>query len=183
MGKCIEMLNGSGRIIVGDVRDNRLLKLFKARLQLQQMGQSVHVREFNWAVDQEVLKEEELLFSPSYFYNLQSVHPQISHVEIQWKEGVSINELTLYRYTVVLHVGPSVTLIEPAWKNWNEPAEKQAVLKQLEDNAGAIALKNVPNFRLWQERLLTNALGEKKGKHNRRSGQQYRRERMRLAGR
>ena len=87
IGNCISFLNGKGRIIVGDVRDNRLLKLFKGRLQIKKLQESVGINELKWAIDQEVLKEEELCFSPEYFYHLQSLYPQIKHIELKWKQG------------------------------------------------------------------------------------------------
>lgn len=65
--KCFSLLNGSGKIIIGDVRDNRLLELFKMRLQIQKMAHSVNIREFKWAVEQEVLKEGELCFFLNIF--------------------------------------------------------------------------------------------------------------------
>ncbi len=161
MGKCLSILKNSGRIIIGDVRDNRLLELFKGRLQIQNMAHSVNIREFKWAVEQAVLKEEELCFSPEYFYRLKSIYPDISQIEIRWKDALNTNELTLYRYTVVIHVGAATELLEPDWQNLKEPEDKEIVKKQLEESESIIALKNVPNFRLWQERLLSKALSEK----------------------
>ncbi len=161
MMKCISMLNNGGRIVIGDVRDNRLLELFKGRLQIQNMVHSVNIREFKWAVEQAVLKEEELCFCPEYFYRLKSVYPAISHVEIKWKDSLSINELTLYRYTVVIHVGAPAETVKPDWQNWKAPADKQIVMDQLDGNKNLIAIKDVPNFRLWRERLLNKALSEK----------------------
>ncbi|MBC7828704.1 MAG: amino acid adenylation domain-containing protein [Chitinophagaceae bacterium] len=156
IGAYILLLKGKGRIIIGDVRDNRLLELFKARLLLPKSHGSLSVREFKWAVDQEVLKEEELCFSPEYFYRLQSLHPQITHVEIQWKNSLHINELTLYRYNVVIYVGLNNEIIEPEWQQW-EDSPRQQILDQLQ--AGVIlALKDVPNPRLWKERSLTHSM-------------------------
>ncbi|MHA4842637.1 amino acid adenylation domain-containing protein [Flavitalea antarctica] len=155
--KCILVLKGQGRIIIGDVRDKRLLKLFKSRLILSKLQDTVNVREFQWSVDQEVLKEEELCFSPDYFRDLQAVFPQITHVEIQWKNSSFINELTLYRYNVVLHVGITKDTVNPDWLNWNEVADQQ-IPGKLELGEPIITIANVPNPRLWQERMLDQAL-------------------------
>jgi SAM-dependent methyltransferase/NRPS condensation-like uncharacterized protein/acyl carrier protein len=159
--KCISLLKGKGRIIIGDVRDNRLLESFKGRLQLQQMVHSANIREFKWAVEQEVLKEEELCFDPAYFFRLPSIHPGITHVEIKWKEADNVNELTLYRFNVVIHVGDVVKLERPRWQDYNDPAAMQILTKQLEENEPIIAVKDAPNFRLWQEQLLVKAMDEK----------------------
>jgi thioesterase domain-containing protein/ubiquinone/menaquinone biosynthesis C-methylase UbiE/acyl carrier protein len=158
IGKSISFLKGRGRIIIGDVRDNRLLELFKARLHLNKMQQSKNVKEFKWTVDQDVLKEEELCFSPDYFYRLQSQYPEITHIVIKWKQGSYINELTLYRYTVVIYIGAEAEVIKPEWQNWNDFTDMQSIISQLEEGADIMALKDVPNPRLVQERLLSNAL-------------------------
>ena len=151
----ISVLNGNGRIIIGDVRDNRLLELFKYRLQAQKLQSSVNIKELRWAVEQEVLKEEELCFSPEYFYHLKLVYPEITHVDIQWKKTDFLNELTLYRYNVVIYVGIQRETIEPNWQNWNGFADKQIIKERLQKASNTVvAIKDVPNFRLWKERLV-----------------------------
>jgi len=153
----ISLLKGKGRIIIGDVRDNRLLQLFKSRLQLQKLQDSVSIKEFHWAVDQEVLKEEELCFSPEFFYNLKTLYPQITHVEIQWKQSSYINEMTLYRYNVIIYVGMEGSFMDPGWQNWKDISENQ-IIDQFKQNTLLIALMDVPNHRLAQERMLNQSL-------------------------
>ena len=60
MDRCMSMIDKEGRIIIGDVRDNRLLKAFKARLMLQKAEDELPAKQFTTALDQSVLKEEEL---------------------------------------------------------------------------------------------------------------------------
>ncbi|HET9277040.1 MAG TPA: condensation domain-containing protein, partial [Flavitalea sp.] len=157
IGKSLKLLKGEGRIIIGDVRDMRLLKLFRSRLLLQQLQDTVSIKEFKWAVDQELLKEEELCFSPEYFYNLQSVFPEISHVQIEWKHGSYINELTLYRFNVVLYVGTQKEIVEANWQDFRN-VDFKFIIQQLENNSESIAIRNLPNTRLWRERVLQQSL-------------------------
>ncbi|MFN2440585.1 MAG: thioesterase domain-containing protein, partial [Chitinophagaceae bacterium] len=161
IGKSISFLKNKGRIIIGDVRDNRLLELFKGRLHLKKMHSSSSVKEFKWTVDQDVLKEEELCFSPDYFFRLQSHFPEITHIEIKWKQASYINELSLYRYTVIIHVGTEAEIINPKWQSWDEITDIDTIVGQLENGSSVIALKDVPNPRLVQERLLNRALENK----------------------
>jgi len=161
ISKSISILKGNGRIIIGDVRDNRLLELFKGRLNIDKLQHSVSIKDFKWIMEQESFKEEELCFSPDYFLKLQLLYPQITHVEIKWKQGNYINELTLYRFTVILYVGTSVSVNEASWKSWDGIPAKKSILQQLEKGDDLIALKDVPNPRLSQERLLYKALQEK----------------------
>lgn len=160
IGKNISFLKDKGRIIVGDVRDNRLLELFKARLQIKKLQKSVSINEFKWAVEQEVLKEEELCFSPDYFYRLQSLYPRITHIEIKSKQGSYINELTLYRFTVIIYVGMETEVFKPNWQSWKDLEDKQMIISQLQQD-NIVGIKDVPNPRLWQERLLDNGLQDK----------------------
>ena len=154
--KSIKTLSQPGRIIIGDVRDHRLLNCFTARLLLQKLPHSLNVQEFRWAIDQEVLNEDELCFSPEYFYRLQTRFPEISHIEIQWKNGNHMNELTLYRYNVIIYVGVQKQMIEPSWQEWKE-LSRQNLLEQV-TLGQTIALKDMPNPRLWRERVLHNAI-------------------------
>ncbi|MES2894104.1 MAG: non-ribosomal peptide synthase/polyketide synthase [Bacteroidota bacterium] len=153
--KCVSLLKGKGTIVIGDVRDLRLLELFKARLNLEKFQPSVSVKEFKWAVQQDVLKEEELCFSPGYFYSLHALVPGISHVDIQWKHASYENELSLYRYTVTLYVGEIPEVIIPGWQDFDTLA---AIRKQLDQGVSMIALQDVQNPRLHIEEAITSAL-------------------------
>ena len=161
IGNCVSLLKDNGRIIIGDVRDNRLLELFRGRLQLEKLQHSVSIKEFNWEVQQDVLKEEELCFSPAYFYNLQSLYPQISHVDIQWKHAEYSNELSRYRYTVIIHVGSNNTTMEPEWQSWAEVAGRQNIFSQINNGDDIIALRDFSNPRLKKEIELSKALEDK----------------------
>ncbi|WP_343745843.1 amino acid adenylation domain-containing protein [Chitinophaga sp.] len=161
LDNAITLLKGKGHIVIGDVRDLRLLPSFKRRLQLDKLQSKTSLREFEWNVDQEVWKEEELCFSPAYFFQLQSLYPEITHVDIQWKQGDYINELTLYRYTVVLHLDIEKPVLQPQWQAWDEITDKHSVLSRLAAGQPRIALQHVPNPRLWKERLLEQALSNR----------------------
>jgi amino acid adenylation domain-containing protein/non-ribosomal peptide synthase protein (TIGR01720 family) len=150
--RCIGLLKGKGRIIIGDVRDCRLLKLFKTGIALEKVQEGAGMREFEWHVQQEMIKEEELCVSPAYFYLLKNRYAGITHVDIQWKQGQALNELSLYRYTVVLYVGIEREQVRPTWLSWNEMQDKQDIIQQLNKGISTIALSDVPNPRLVKER-------------------------------
>ncbi|GEO12155.1 non-ribosomal peptide synthetase [Segetibacter aerophilus] len=155
---CISILHEKGRIVIGDVRDLRTLKLFKARLKLEKLPDYVSIQEFNWGVEQDMLTEEELCFSPEYFYGLKAKYPQISHVEIVWKHGSYINELTAYRFTAVIYVGMQKQVFEPEWQIWNSVVGSAKAIAQLEDGVPVIAIKQMPNPRLQRESKLLETI-------------------------
>ncbi|MES2731695.1 MAG: AMP-binding protein, partial [Bacteroidota bacterium] len=150
--------SGGGRIVLGDVRDNRLQKIFKTRLLLAKFQERAGIREFAWGVDQELLKEEELCLAPEYFFHLKTLYPDVTHVDIQLQQGDYINELTLYRYAVVVTVGIEKPVVTPTWQSWESIADKQTLITQLQNGISSLALKEVPNPRLWKEILLERGL-------------------------
>lgn len=158
--RCIGMIGKKGRIIIGDVRDSRLLDLFKGRLRLEKLPDATSVNEFRWAFEQDMAREEELCFSPVYFYQLKKRYPQITHTDIQWKSSSSVNELTLYRYTVVVYVGIEKPIHTVSWQNWDDVTAGKNLFGDDKELPGVVALAGVPNPRLWKERLLQQALQE-----------------------
>ncbi|HYH13788.1 MAG TPA: AMP-binding protein, partial [Flavisolibacter sp.] len=156
--KCISLLDGKGRIVIGDVRDYRLLQAFKSRLQASKLDGNLTIKEFKEDIEQQLLKEEEICYAPDYFYSLQTRFPQINFVDIQQKQGEQINELTLYRYNVVLHVGIEKAQAQPHWQNWNTIKDVQSIVDRLKSGEKVIALQGVPNCRLWKEQKIQKAL-------------------------
>ncbi|KFF74889.1 hypothetical protein HX13_12990 [Chryseobacterium sp. P1-3] len=155
----ITRLDGYGRIILGDVRDNRLLYDFKSRLCLDKIQEHAEINEFRWLVDQEMMKEEELCFAPDYFYQLKNKFPEITHVDMCWKTGEAINELTLYRFTVILHIGINKKLLQPEWTDWSTIRTDPE--KCLADDLPVVAIRDMPNYRLWKEQQLAARLADK----------------------
>ncbi|HJT75095.1 MAG TPA: condensation domain-containing protein, partial [Chitinophaga sp.] len=150
---CIDLLKGEGRIVIGDVRDLRLLKVFKARLMLEKMQGGVSRKEFEWMLERELTNEEELCIAPDYFYDLQRIYSRIRHVDIRWKQGEAENELTLYRYTVILHVDAVQQEEEVQWMEWQDGQTRLFT----DDIVG---IKGAPAFRLYKESALSAGLND-----------------------
>ena len=148
--KSIHLVKDKGQIILGDIRDFRLLKSFKARLQMDKLQDSTSLKEFEWRVDQLVMNEEELCVSPVYFVNLKNHFPEIHAVTIEWKSGDYLNELSLYRYTATIHLGSNHDSIHPEWIFWDETA-KENYQELIAGSQDIIAIKGIPNPRLWKE--------------------------------
>lgn len=89
----------SGRIFIGDVRDFRLLSCFHySVLKFREMP-------LNWAeIHYLASREKELLISPHYFINLKKNHPCISSIQLLPKLTKATNEMSCYRYDVILCV-------------------------------------------------------------------------------
>ncbi|MCB9251759.1 MAG: amino acid adenylation domain-containing protein [Flavobacteriales bacterium] len=162
---CFEIIgNNKGQIVLGDVRDRELLNLFKARLELDKLHHSTSLRDFQWETDQSVLKEEELCLSYEYFYSLKSKYSQIDHIDIQWSRSEYINEMSLYRYSVVLFVNhEDADIYTPGWIDWNESGTIQSCIETLNSGANELAVRSIRNPRLWKEHQLLNELSQSSG--------------------
>ncbi|WP_299316072.1 methyltransferase, partial [uncultured Aquimarina sp.] len=98
LAKMIEKLSVSGSIFLGDIRNYDLHRdLIKDRLAYEE---EVYTEQ---DVDRIVLKENELLISPNYFVNLQDRYEHIG-IDVLKRDGSYVNELSKYRYDVVISV-------------------------------------------------------------------------------
>ena len=155
----VRCVKPGGVIYVGDVRDFTLLSAYHASVQLHGAADDVGRAELASRVAQRMLDEEELLIAPAFFQDLRAHLPRITRVETRLKRGHHHNELSRFRYQVLLHVGGA----EPA------AVEKGSAAARLEDwqRAGFtvaslgrwlaeaapewVGFSNVPNARLGDE--------------------------------
>ncbi|MDT0269136.1 amino acid adenylation domain-containing protein [Streptomyces sp. DSM 44915] len=106
--KALTLLAPGGSIVVGDVRDKRLARCFQTAVKINQADRLAPASAARAAVERVLLTENELLVHPDYFVALQHHHTdRLGTVDIRVKRGRHHNELTRYRYDVVLHTGPA----------------------------------------------------------------------------
>jgi acyl carrier protein len=143
-----------GSIFLGDVRSLPLLEAFHTSVQLQRANEKVSVSELEQRVQRQVLREKQLVVDPAFFTALQSHLPQITSVEILPERGPSYNELTKFRYDVVLHVGGEneATTFEN-WIDWESEGLTMAGLKETlaETKPEIVRITSVRNARLAPE--------------------------------
>lgn len=151
----VKAVAAGGSIFLGDVRSLPLLEAFHTSVQLQRLSEKVSVAELGQRVQRQVLREKQLVIEPAFFTALQSHLPQITSVEILLERGSSHNELTKFRYDVILHVG---TESKPAsnhekWLDWERDGLTLAgLIETLKESEPEIVwIANVPNARLAPE--------------------------------
>ncbi|WP_410642633.1 amino acid adenylation domain-containing protein [Amycolatopsis sp. lyj-346] len=88
--KALALLAPGGALFVGDVRDLRQARAFHTAVVEARGGD----------VEERLLREKELLVAPEFFAGLDGVA-----ADIRVKRGRAVNELTQYRYDVVLRPG------------------------------------------------------------------------------
>ena len=162
----LSVVASGGAIFVGDVRSLPLLSAFHASVQLHQAPPSLSQEEWRQRVHNSIQQEQELVIDPAFFTALAHHFPQISHVEIQLKRGTYHNEVTRFRYDVTLYVAPrgdshfqSDGHLAP-WLDWQEEQLTLPTLRELllELEPESLAIRRVPNARLWADVRLAKRL-------------------------
>jgi amino acid adenylation domain-containing protein len=101
----VERVSQGGRVFIGDIRHLGLLDAFHSSVQLRRAPDESSVGQLRQRIARAVQQDKELVIDPQLFVELPKYLPGITQVEIQLKGGGGDNELTRYRYDVVLHVG------------------------------------------------------------------------------
>ena len=110
-----------GCIFVGDVRSLPLLEAFHTSVQLYQVPSSLPISELQQLVHQGMNHEEELLIDPAFFPAFKEHLPKTIQVRIQPKRGRHHNEITRFRYDVILHVGSEgYPTVDHPWLDWQQ---------------------------------------------------------------
>ena len=140
-----------GYIFVGDVRSLPLLEAFHASVHCYQAPPSLSRAELRQRVHRSMAQEKELVIDPAFFTALKQRFPQIRQVDIRLKRGRYHNELTKFRYDVILQVGPeSAPTLEPSWLDWQQEGLTLSAVRQLLEETAPemVGLRRVPNARL-----------------------------------
>ncbi|HEY5856461.1 MAG TPA: amino acid adenylation domain-containing protein, partial [Aldersonia sp.] len=102
----VRLLAPGGAVFVGDVRNLALLTEFATGVQLADADAESTVGVLREGVRREVLGEQELLVAPEFFVALPRRVPAVAGVDVRLKVMGSVNELSRYRYEVVLWTAP-----------------------------------------------------------------------------
>ncbi|MFJ6569606.1 amino acid adenylation domain-containing protein [Streptomyces sp. NPDC091292] len=144
-----------GRIIVGDVRSFPLLDAFHADVEADRAPGAMGRQQLWQRVQQSVRQEEELTLDPAFFREWAARTGRVSRVEIRPKGGRHLNEMSMFRYQVVLHVGrPAPAADHPAPHtpelDWTAERLTPAKLRDLltGERPDRLRLRDLPNARV-----------------------------------
>ncbi|HEY2495737.1 MAG TPA: amino acid adenylation domain-containing protein [Candidatus Angelobacter sp.] len=156
----MESLPPGGKIFIGDVRSFPLLETFHTSVEFFQSPDSRLCQEVRESAQKNLKQESELAISPEFFTSLPQRLPQISRVEINLKRGYAGNELTSFRYDVVLHVGRPVTFLECHWIDWSEKDLSPERLREILNRTGpeVLGVAGIPNSRVQRDVTATRIL-------------------------
>ncbi|HEX6186263.1 MAG TPA: amino acid adenylation domain-containing protein [Pyrinomonadaceae bacterium] len=143
-----------GFIYVGDVRNLRMLEAFHLSVQLHKAEPELSREELRQRVLQQIAKEDELVVEPDFFHALKKHLPKIGQVQVHLKRGLHHNELTRFRYDVVLRIGETEGApADVSWLDWGEQGLTVSSLRQLLEETGPEVLRvaRIPNARVRME--------------------------------
>jgi amino acid adenylation domain-containing protein len=155
--EAVKTVAPGGEILVGDVRNLALLDAYHASVQFYKAPNDLPMDQLKQRIAQDRQFERELVIDPAFFAVLQAHLSQISDVAIHLKQGWAHNEMTKFRYDVILKVGGGVSTKNYPTLDWQEHQLEAAKMcnRFSEAHPKGFKVKNVPNPRLIEDiRLL-----------------------------
>jgi ubiquinone/menaquinone biosynthesis C-methylase UbiE/acyl carrier protein len=141
-----------GSIFLGDVRNLCLLQAFHASVQIYQAEPSLTSAELQQRIQMQIFQEAELVIDPAFFTAIKQLFTQISHVQIRLLRGQEHNELTQFRYNIILHIADENINDNDnyALLNWSEGNLTLTDVRQslLENQPDKLHVTNIPNARI-----------------------------------
>jgi len=103
--RAVELIKPGGHIFVGDIRNLSLLETFHASVEFLHADAGVTREQLRRRVVNRMAMEQELIIDPTFFIALKKQNHRIKNVELLQKYGRYANELSKFRYDVILHIG------------------------------------------------------------------------------
>ena len=153
----VKVTKPGGAIFIGDVRNLDLLAAFHAAVQLDKAAPSQSAAEFSERVRRAVGEEDELVIDPAFFPALTRSLEKPCAARVMLKRGCSQNELTKFRYDVVLKVDPTPGASRIEWHEWQGLNGVRGLLEGMDP--AVFGVSDVPNARVLPESRLVNVLG------------------------
>ncbi|RAV13514.1 non-ribosomal peptide synthetase [Mycolicibacterium sp. GF69] len=113
----LDLLAPGGALFIGDVRNHSLQRAFQTAVAFERTTNDDAV-EIRQRVERALLGEPELLLAPEFFTAWAAEHSAVTGLDIQVKRGMADNELTRYRYDVVIHKAPTEVRSLAAVPTW-----------------------------------------------------------------
>jgi amino acid adenylation domain-containing protein len=173
--RAVDVVRPGGAIFLGDLRSLPLLEAFHTSLELFQADPATPLARLRQRVLARRGEENELVIDPAFFTALRERLPKLGRIEVYPKHGRAHNELTGFRYQVVLRVGtphplpplphaltPSRERGETEEIDWRrEDLSLDSLRRRLTEDAPAVLrLRNIPNARVAEAVAATRLLHE-----------------------
>ncbi len=154
-----------GRVFVGDVRNLRLLRTFHCSVQLAKATPELSLAQLRRRVDRSVALEKEVLLDPRFFLTLPEYFSRIQEVEILLKRGFADNELTRYRYDVVLHLDRATTRVADVTLTWDAAHStiQEFTMLLASRRPASVQIRSMPNRRVLRDVTACQIIDDRDG--------------------
>ena len=163
----VRVITPGGSIFVGDVRSFPLLEEHHAAIELFQAPDATPRAELLERVRRRMAKEPELTVDPELFHALRERLSGIAAVSVQLKRGSQANELTCFRYDVVLRTAGGDTVAaeipDDCWVESLPHPSLASIRDLLRDEPAVLGITCVPNARVLVEALAVTMLRDSAG--------------------
>jgi len=150
----VRAVRPGGAIFIGDVRNLPLLEAFALSVELFQSPPASLLTDLRDRLRRRIQQEAELVISPAFFLAFHRHSPKVSRIEIKLKRGQFENEMTRFRYDVILHLGPSLKdRVELSWLDAEEEHLTLERIRQILDRQKpeTLAIMRVANARVEKD--------------------------------
>ena len=147
----VDLVADAGVIFLGDLRAYPLLDCLHSSIELSRAPATLTMADLRERIDRQVRQDHELTVDPAFFSRMREICPRITAVQVQQKRGRGDNELTRFRYDVVLQVsGPGEAQAITRWHDWDDdPWPPARIAEELEaGRPEQFAVRGIPNARL-----------------------------------
>jgi len=157
----VRAVRPGGHIFIGDVRSLPLQKTFHTSVELYRSPYLVTADWLRGRVEGRLAQENELVLDPRFFYAAASRWPRVDQAVALLKRGRSDNELSRFRYDVILRLGPgnpAPAVVE--WTDWRGAGLTLDRVRRIlrDEGPGLWAVSGVPDARLAGELEAQRAL-------------------------
>ncbi|MEW1925364.1 amino acid adenylation domain-containing protein [Streptomyces sp. NPDC088360] len=163
--QAVDAVPDGGHVFLGDLRSLPLLDLFHTSVQVHRAPANMRLGELRSRIRRQSALDPELCVDPRLFDAVAARWPRIARVRVLPKRGRDDNELSHYRYDVVITVGPRPPAPEPTGTvlDWaTSPLAPGELLDLVErERPERLRLAGVPNARLSGALALRDLIEER----------------------
>lgn len=147
----VRIVAPGGSIFLGDLRSLPLLETFHTSVALAQAPDTLELGDLRARANQRLWQEGELVVDPAIFESLRLHLPRITTAQTLIKRGRAVNELTKYRYDVVLHLDGAHAPVAANEVRTEAAESVDDVRRLLESAPSAIRIANLRDRRLARD--------------------------------
>jgi len=156
-------LSDDGKILLGDLRNLDLKEAFATSVAVFNAQPDDTAEAVRHSATLNLYNEEELLISPSYFADLVQRDTAFTRFDVMVKQGLACNEMTRYRYDVVLYKGTKDASLQVSWHPWQGSEALRELLSNvdkytIEGSHLVPAIHGFRNERIYNDVLAMKAL-------------------------